>query len=135
MASFEIADAKRASEEGGLQLNVKDKGKLTYAGIASAFFPDWEGWEVVNKLLSTLKQGSIIPSLKPLVAKFYRANFWNQIKGDSIVSQDAANGLYDRCINFGLPTGIKMTQEALGIVQSGHMDEATLTELNKQNPF
>ena len=37
--------------EGGLKLiNVKnDRGKQTYAGISRRFWPNWDGWKLVDR--------------------------------------------------------------------------------------
>ena len=69
-------------------------------------------------------------TLNDLVHSFYKAEFWDKIKGDSIVSQLKANQLYDMAVNAGVSNAIKLSQKTLGITESGKMDKITLEKLN-----
>lgn len=133
MAIFSKAWLITGKNEGGYCNTVNDNGGETYRGITRKNFPNWEGWPEVES--AHLKTGQIITSLEPLVEQFYITNFWNPIKGDEIINQDAANELFDNSVNTGIIKAVSLTQKALGIPITGKMDTTTLNMLNIQNPY
>lgn len=118
MALFKLAWEKTSKNEGGYVNNSKDNGKETYRGIASAYFPNWEGWEIVHKTISDLgitdtldcskevrtkidKALALIPELDEMVQKFYKKEFWDKLKLDDETDQDIANYDFDMAVNNG----------------------------------
>lgn len=131
MADFLKAYKITNKFEGGWNHVKGDRGGETYCGIARNFFPKWEGWKIVDSK-KPLKHNAIIKdeTLNDLVHLFYKAEFWDKIKGDSIISQLKANQLYDMAVNAGVSNAIKLSQKTLGITESGKMDKITLEKLN-----
>ena len=44
---------------------------------------------------------------------FYKANFWDKIKGDEIESQEVANALYDFAVNSGVKKAVEKIQQEI----------------------
>lgn len=133
MANFLKAWELTRVNEGGFVNDPLDKGGYTYRGITKKNFPNWEGWSLIEK--ACLKKGDINLSVEPLVVKFYTNIFWNPIKGNEIINQDVANELFDSAVNMGISQAIILTQRALNIPETGHMDSSTLNILNTNNPY
>ena len=131
MADFLTAYKITNKFEGGWNHVPGDRGGETYCGIARNFFPKWKGWSIVDSK-NPLKHNTIIKdeTLSDLVHSFYKAEFWDKIKGDSIASQLKANQLYDMAVNAGVSNAVKLCQRTLGIAGSGKMDKITLEKLN-----
>lgn len=98
--------------EGGYSKLAADKGGETYAGITKKNYPTWPGWAIINKL--TLSQGEIIndPKLDKLISDFYKKNFWDVLKCDSL-TQSVAFNLCDFAINSGVTTAAKAFQQVI----------------------
>ncbi len=126
MADFLTSQAAVLHNEGGYTLIDGD----TYRGIARRFFPDWEGWKIIDRL-KPLVQGEIIQDRKldDLVNAFYKANFWDKMKGDGVQNQAIATYCYDWYVNAG-GNAIKSIQHMLGLQQDGVCGEQTLAALN-----
>ena len=134
MANFEIAYNLTAKYEGGYA-NVKgDNGGETYAGIARKFWPNWEGWNIVDKN-KPLKHNQFIKddNLKAAVKSFYKRQFWDSFMGDKINDQAIANRIYDFGVNAGVSASIKMVQRALGVTETGKITESLISLIN--NPI
>lgn len=122
-----------AKYEGGYA-NVKgDNGGETYAGISRKFHPTWDGWAMVdcNKPLS---HNEIIhdSKLEFAVRRFYKVNFWDKIKGDSIISQRIAELLYDYSVHSGKRATTSI-QSILGLKQDGIIGNVTLSAINNSD--
>lgn len=147
MANFKIADALTARNEGGLANNPKDKGKLTYAGIASKYWPAWKGWPIV--LAAIEKHQGIIKKanaeliknvqLSFLVTGFYMANFWNSLSLSLVKDQQIANTVYDFAVNSGTENAAEKLQETINellprqafkLVVDGAIGPKTISALN-----
>lgn len=116
MAEFSLAYIKTMNDEGGYANSSKDRGGETWKGIARVFHPMWGGWPIVDDIKAKVGQRSTIDNLKAwravdsalagieslerMVQDFYKANFWNEIDGDSIDSQAIANELFDIAVNM-----------------------------------
>lgn len=133
MANFVLAHKKTSKNEGGYVHDPDDRGGETYKGIARKSHPSWKGWEIVDQHKSSPDFPKCLYSiefLEALVLSFYRISFWDEIRGDEIKSQEAADSIYDSSVNFGVVGAIKLAQEALAIRLSGKMDDATLFKVN-----
>lgn len=102
--SFAIAFSKTMQHEGGYSNLTIDPGKETYMGISRVFWPGWTGWETVD----LWKMGEVNAlardeMLADHVRQFYRAQFWDRIRGDSLaaIDVDVACELFDASVNCG----------------------------------
>lgn len=131
MAEFKPAYKKTGGFEGGYVDDPTDRGGETYCGIARKFHPNWEGWLKLKSFMP-MKKGQVIhdSEIEGLVANFYKREFWDKVRGDMITDQAIAEKLYDRAVNFGIKEAVRQTQAALGIAESGKMDEATFEAIN-----
>lgn len=131
MADFLPAFERAIVAEGGYQLHQVsgDTGGLTYAGIARAKNPKWQGWVYIDC-------GETPPS--QLVRDFYRAGWWDPIQGDQIRDQDVAYNVYSFATNssaYGAPkTAIRLLQVVAGVTPDGVMGAKTLEALNTMEP-
>ena len=48
MADFLISFKKTNINEGGFVDDPSDSGGMTYAGVSRKWFPNWEGWKIVD---------------------------------------------------------------------------------------
>ncbi len=126
MAEFLPAFDRMSSNEGGYKLtNVKDdRGSVTYAGIARNRNGRWAGWSFIDR-------GEIPPT--QMVRDFYRANFWDAVKGDYILHQSVAESLFDFAVNAGASTAIKLAQIVGGVAADGQVGPKTLTAINSMD--
>lgn len=135
MADFKIAYNKTSEFEGGYSNDKTDRGGETWRGIARNFFPRWAGWQIVDEIKKQPNFKIMLSenkTLEEMVMDFYKKEFWSKMRGDEIYSQDFANEIYDSCVNMGVATGIKLTQQALNIPVTGKMDMLTLNTINNQ---
>lgn len=131
MANFEKAYKENLIAEGGYTLHkVKnDVGGLTYAGITKKYYPNWEGWDIINGH----PDGNYPDTLTSLVKDFYKTNYWDRIKGDSILNDNIAETIYDFAINAGLSVSTKLTQLVLNLQPDGIFGKITLGVLNQKS--
>lgn len=127
--------------EGNYSDDPVDAGGETVRGIARNYWPDWEGWEIVD----ARKAASETPyttELDPLVEAHYRRYFWTPLRGDSINSLEIASRLFDIAVNMGTSRAAKFLQEALNLlnrngkswdelIEDGLIGPRTLGILNK----
>lgn len=127
MADFLQAFESMIQNEGGYKLHdvAGDRGGQTYAGIARNMHPQWAGWRDID--------AGQIPETE-LVRQFYRANFWDRIRGDDISHQAVARNLFDFAVNAGPATAIKLAQLVVGATPDGALGPKTLAALNACDP-
>ena len=119
MATFEIAYAMTAQNEGGWADNPKDRGGPTWAGIARNMQPSWIGWAIVDRLR---KQGNFpaclgkSAELKTAVLSFYKHSFWDALLLDDLQEQRTANELFDTAVNMGTGRAALFFQRVLNVV-------------------
>ena len=100
MANFEAAVEKTLGHEGGYVNDPKDPGGETNFGISKRAYPSLD-----------------IKNLSRAHAKeIYRQDYWNQIKGDSIKSQDSAESVFDMAVNGGVSRAKSMADSAAKIL-------------------
>lgn len=135
MAKFELAHPKVAAHEGGYANDPNDKGGETWKGIARKANPGWQGWVIIDSYRNkpnfpaNLKAVELLESL---VRSLYRIKYWDEIQGDRIMKQEIADSIYDSAVNMGPSRAIKLSQKALGLPESGKMDDTTLNRLNNK---
>lgn len=127
MAEFLPAFERMIVNEGGYVLHTvkDDRGGATYAGIARAFHPNWQGWRFID-------QGETPPA--ELVRQFYRSNFWAPLRLDEVAHQEVAVNLFDFGVNAGLSTAAKLAQLVVGATPDGKIGAKTLQALNAIDP-
>lgn len=119
MAQFEPALQRTLKHEAGYANDPADRGGETYRGVARNIHRQWSGWKIVDShkgkpnFPATLDRDT---GLQSLVAEFYRTEFWNKIKGDSISNQTIANELFDSAVNFGVGPAVTLLQKALNFL-------------------
>jgi len=119
MASFNEAFDLVMGYEGGYDNDPYDVGGETYKGIARNYYPDWEGWKIIDEA----RKSSAFPhnlqdisELDEKVRMFYKILYWNIFWGDLIPNQAIANELFDCGVNLGTHRAIKYLQIALNIL-------------------
>lgn len=135
MAVYKIAFGITKKYEGGYQLWEDDNGNWTGGkkgkGILIGTNRGVTAYEYAEYLgkTPTIQEMRDMPANVPF--EIFKKKYWNVMKGDLITNQEVANQIFDMCINAGNSTGIKLAQRALGINETGVMNEETLIELNK----
>jgi len=90
--------------EGKLSNVKSDHGGQTYCGISRKFFPNWEGWQYVDKDLGDVRLGTAVEDF------YYK--IWQHLRCDEIVPE-LALAVFDIAINMGEHDAGVMLQTAL----------------------
>jgi lysozyme family protein len=144
MATFDKAYTITLGHEGGYSNDPHDKGGETYMGVARNFYPNWEGWSIIDSAKSENgfpRNLSYKNKLTILVKGFYKENYWDKVGGDLIPDQSVANELFDTAVNMGVNKSIRFLQLGLNVlnrnqknysdvVEDGKFGNNTLTALN-----
>ena len=125
MADFDPCFEKVILLEGGYKLHEVegDRGGMTYAGIARNIWPKWAGWGKIDA-------GEVDAELTGMVRAFYKAEFWDRIRGDDIGAQDAAYHIFAFSVNAGLKTAVRMAQRIIGATPDGIFGDQSFHRLN-----
>ena len=117
--SFDKAYRDTSVSEGGYSFDPKDPGGETISGIARTRFPNWEGWEQIDKLPKKSTDTILaIPGMKDLIKDFYYKEFWLASKCDKVdeIAPEIAEELYEASVNCGKGNGAKFLQRALNFL-------------------
>lgn len=101
--------------EGGYANVEGDSGGETYKGISRKWFPKWEGWKIIDEY-KPLKRNQFITTSSALddyIDDFYKKEFLNKLKTDSISSLFICGHLADHAVNCGIKPAIKVLQRAI----------------------
>lgn len=109
----------------------KDPGGMTFAGISRVYHPTWPGWPQIDKYLSNThladhkaykkhSWGVLYGKLAALVESFYKAEFWDRIKGDEMPS-GVDSFLFIAGVHKGTAYALKLLQSSL-ISYEGEID-------------
>ena len=108
-----------------------DNGGETIAGISRKFWPNWQGWTIVD----AAKKESNFPLsllhnivLIGLINDFYKAHFWGRMS--EINDQSISGLLIDSGVNEGTIPAIKRAQNIVGILENGKLDDSLINDLN-----
>jgi lysozyme family protein len=119
MAQFAPAFERTLGHEGGYSNQPADRGGETYRGVARAHFPDWPGWQAIDRA----RGGPAFPrslgrdaALQRAVEDLYRRHFWDRLQGDAIPDQAVAEELFDTAVNMGVRRSVRFLQEALNLL-------------------
>jgi len=125
MADFDAAFEKMIVDEGGYVLHTVpgDTGGMTYAGIARNKNPNWPGWNLIDHE----EKG---PLLTEMVRKFYKAEFWDRIRGDELTNQPIAESIFNFGVNTGINVAVKLAQLIVGVTPDGAVGPKTVEKFN-----
>ena len=128
MADFLPAFEQMIKDEGGYVLHdvEGDTGGMTYAGIARNKNPHWQGWPYIDRK----EMGG---ALTGLVRDFYKAEFWDKMRGDEIREQEIANSIFNFGVNAGMGMAVKLAQLVVNATPDGGIGPKTVELLNQQN--
>lgn len=126
MAVFDLCFEKTMGLEGGYVLHEVpgDRGGMTYAGVARDAWPNWPGWELIDRGETSG------PMLKAMVAEFYKKRFWAPIMGGQISRHKVAFGIYDFAVNAGVKIAVKTAQRIVWADADGVMGPKTIEAIN-----
>lgn len=137
MGLFKPAHEKTGGHEGGYANNPNDRGKETIFGISRKFWPDWEGWAILDATKDQTgvdtkeERRELVRVLKghvefiELADIFYEENFFHRYKLDIINSQPIVEVTYDILVNGGMP--FTWIQELLNIQNRQELDWDDIT--------
>jgi len=142
MASFDCAYKLTAALEGGWANHPLDRGGETYCGIARKFWPNWDGWKIIDQLKEpgdsvadineTLSKNALLPFE---VKTFYMINFWKPLDlFQDYISQGVANELYDTAVNQGVQTAGMYLQKAINLLNQNGLLYKDLKEDGNVGP-
>lgn len=140
MADFNKAYEKTRQWEGGYAKLKGDNGGETMWGIARNYHGDnsdlRDFWKELDHYTSQLKDAKQINEIcagntvmLAACKKFYKKNFWDVIRGDSINNQKIAENIFDFHANAG-KNAIRVLQRLLGTEVDGLFGFKTLNALN-----
>lgn len=144
MAEYSKAFEKTMGHEGGYSYDPDDTGGETYRGISRRWFPDWEGWVLIDKYRTQSHFPDSLrldQKLNILVQKFYKVQFWNRFQGDSIDNQFVAEEIFDTAVNMSVSDAVRFLQISLNklnrnqalfpdMVEDGVLGPTTLNNLD-----
>ena len=122
MTDFAPSFENMIRDEGGYQLTdiAGDAGGQTYAGIARKPNPSWQGWAYIDRKETPPSQ---------MVRDFYKAHFWDDIKGDQIASAKVADCIFNFYVNTGKPAKT-LAQIVVGATPDGSIGDTTIQMIN-----
>ncbi len=127
MANFQTAFGHTLKVEGGYADNPADSGGETYKGVSRVHHPKWSGWILIDGQKQVKGFPGILAddvALAHEVGVFYKAEFWDKIKGDELSSQLIANELFDTAVIMNPRRAIEFLQRCLNMLNA----RATLYE-------
>lgn len=116
MDPFESAYKAVKQAEGGYVNHPNDNGGETYAGVARKFHPNWQGWQIIDRLKKqpgfpkSLDSNTELQALKRV---FYYDNFWLKIGADRLKSPSFSKYLMDMAVLHGVSSALKLAQESI----------------------
>jgi lysozyme family protein len=136
MANFNKAYRKLEINEGGYANNLSDRGKETYKGVSRRYYPNWEGWLIVDSYKGYRDFPGILdsePILQRQIEVFYYNEFWSKVNGTLIQNENIAFSIFDFAVNTGTNLAIKAMQRVLGLKEDGVIGVITLNAVNTVN--
>jgi len=106
MKPFDYAFEQTLCLEGGYSDDPVDRGGRTNWGITEATLKD----AYLRGLVSTRDVASLS---KEEARRIYKADYWDALKLDSVLSPAIAAEIFDTTVNMGRSAAVKILQEAL----------------------
>lgn len=120
-ASFEEAYGRVRKWECNWSNHSRDIGGETYGGVSRRYFPDWLGWQEVDKFRDSLRRKGkhmkwnvSIPGAEPYVVAFY-LDIWITEGFRNLNNQDVANWLFDYRLLFQQKRTINSLNKVSGL--------------------
>ena len=108
--------------EGGFVDHPKDPGGMTNLGVTKAAWEAYLGHSVTEENMR---------ALTPFIVKpFYKAMYWNKIKGDDLPS-GVDYAAYDLAVNSGIGRAAKYLQQIAGVTVDGAIGPRSLEAIKK----
>lgn len=137
-AAFEKALSRVLVHEGGFSNDPDDPGGMTYMGISREWYPDWQGWEIIDDLLRLMPDPpfSLNHELTGLVKIFYATEFWSPLQCDFVAGQSAevACQLMDTAVAQGHHEAINDLQASLNLLNRNQRAYPDLVEDGRMGP-
>lgn len=139
-AAFDPAYNLVRKHEGYYVNDPKDLGAETYAGVARAIHPTWQGWPILDaykkKIGRLLVTNEVVPGMEEAVEQFYRAQ-WSRSRAGEILDQNVANIYFDFYILAA--RAVATMQEVLNslgqrVKVDNAIGPATIAAINAANP-
>ena len=111
--------------EGGFVNHPKDPGGMTNLGVTRLA---WQGY--LNRDVTEAEMRALTPEM---VKPFYKAFYWDRIKGDSLPS-GADYAAYDLAVNSGPHKAAKYLQEIAGVEADGMIGPKSLEAIKVCDP-
>jgi len=140
---FDAAFNRTMEHEGLAKLtnDSHDPGGMTYSGISRRYWPEWEGWKLIDEWLATGRRMSVEP-LDQLVRDFFRVNFWHRIQGDKLASlaPGIAYEVFDTAVNMDVTRAVSFLQTGYNVARGlsgddlevdGKLGPATIDAIKK----
>jgi len=135
MSAFETVIKWTLAAEGTFSDHAWDPGGKTIYGVTERSYPEWYAHIIAQQT----------KELRIAEAKaFYRAEFWNKLRGDEIVSIYVAGELFDTGVNMGRATAVVLTQRAVNVIAAqegggnvktdGRIGPVTVAAINRLCP-
>jgi lysozyme family protein len=127
--------------EGGYVDHELDSGGETYAGVARAYNPRWEGWSHVDLAKAKLGLKRPVPRTKyadinkalaadvampTVLSSFYKPNYWDVLLLDQVKSQALAEQMADHSASAGPSRPAAMIQYALNQITPTNQPRLTV---------
>ena len=125
MADFSKYAPKLLQFEGGYVYHPLDQGGPTCKGVTLRTYQQYFGSHKTAEDLKNISYGE----WKEIMKKGY----WDKCRADEIDNQSVAEIIADWCVNSG-QTGIRKTQDVLGVKPDGIVGPKTLSAIKSANP-
>lgn len=127
MAKFSEAIPIILKHEGLFVNHPSDPGGATNRGITLKLFKRYAVSLGLNPTVEDLKNLT-----EEQAKEIYFQEFWQQMKGDEIESQQIANIVFDGFVNMG-GRALKLLQKEAGVAPDGKIGPVTLSIVNNSN--
>lgn len=120
LADFnEVYNSVIKNFEWGYVNDPDDPGGETIDGISRRAHPDWNVWEMIDRLK---KEGSdvelkirSIPNFEEVKKNLYQEKYWKEIYG-SLLTKAVGKELFEQSIHMGVVTAVKYFQSSINLL-------------------
>ena len=123
--NFEPSFLKVMQSEGGYVWDKDDAGGETNLGVTAGAWGAYLG--------RPLEPGEMKALTREQVKPFYRAMYWDKVKGDDLPA-GVDYAVFDFAVNAGVARAAKFLQRAVGAVDDGVIGSGTLSLVEKTHP-
>lgn len=119
--------------EGKYSNDPDDSGKETYKGISRRYWPDWDGWVIIDQLRDQVNFPEVLEQnifIQEFVSEFYKDNFWDIMNLDLLNNENSILQIFDFGVNAGYQTSIKLAQRSANEIVDGVLGVNTASKIN-----